>query len=98
MDPGLERWSKAEEDNMHVPVEMPTLEDTPIQVSLASGTDVETTQDQGVPNDIPIQEDAQISTQPVELVDFQSVPALPVERAKTQMTTEESEGLQDDFI
>ena len=31
---------------MHVPVEMPPLDDAPIQVPLTSGTDVDATQDQ----------------------------------------------------
>ena len=42
----LTRWSDAHEDNVQVHVEMPPLEDTPIQDPLASRTYVEMTQDQ----------------------------------------------------
>ena len=51
MDPDPERWSNAE-DNMQYPVEMPPLEDAPIQDPLLISTYVKTTQDQEAPNDI----------------------------------------------
>ena len=52
MGPHFNRWSDVKEDYMQTPVEIPTLEDTPSKVQLASGTDIETTQNQGVPNEI----------------------------------------------
>ena len=44
---------------------------------MASWTDVEIAQDQGVPSEIQTQEDAQTSTTGVELVDSQSSSAPP---------------------
>ena len=44
-----DRWSNVDEGNTQAPVEMLTLEDAQIQDHLASGTDVETTQDLGAP-------------------------------------------------
>ena len=52
MEPDHYRWSNMEEDNIQVHMEMSPLEDVSSQVPLASGTDVETTKDQGAPNDI----------------------------------------------
>ena len=68
-----------ENDNMQAPVEMPPLGDAPTQVLLQSGNDVETTQDQGVRNEIQAQEDVQTYTTAVELVDIQCSVVLPTE-------------------
>ena len=65
MWPDNDGWS-ATVDNMQVPMEMPPLEDAPIQFPLASRTDVEITQDQEVSSEIWTQEDTQTSTTSVE--------------------------------
>ena len=74
---------------------MPPLQDAIPQVQQAHRSDVETTQDQGVPNEIQTQEDAQTSTRAVKLVDAQSS---PVERITIGVNAEESNGFQDEFL
>ena len=73
---------------------MPPLEDALIQVPLAHGTDVETNQDEGAPNDIEIQEDTPPSTQAAKVVDSQSSPVARV----TGVNKGEFDELKDDFI
>ena len=90
MGPDYDRWSDSGGNNVQAPLEVFPLEDTPIQVPLASRADVGITQDHGVPSEIQTQENTQTPTRAVELVDSQSSPALPIERMTIGTNIEDS--------